>query len=96
MKIIQDENKFIVNGWKITRKLPKWVHDSEAWNVLLNGKSSGKSPPIDYSLHDEDNDECQNEDNNDNSNYNKEKNKDKDNDDDDDRNDDDYYKGGED
>jgi hypothetical protein len=96
LKIIQDENNFIVNGWKVAWKLPNWVCHSQAGNVFLNEKSSGNSPSTDSSLHDEDNDECQNEDNNDNSNDNKEKNDDKGNNDDGDRNDDDYDEGGED
>jgi len=25
-KIIQDVNNFIVNGWKVTRHIPKWIH----------------------------------------------------------------------
>jgi hypothetical protein len=96
LKIIQDENYFIVDGWKVAQKLPKRVRDSQVWNVFMNEKCSGNSPSIDYSLHDDDNDECQNEDNNDDSDDNKEKNDDKEKDDDADRNDDDYDKGGED
>jgi hypothetical protein len=96
LKNIQDENNFIVNGWKVAQKLLKWVCNSQTWNVFLNEKCSGDSPSIDCSLHDEDNSECQNEDNHDNSNVNKEKNDNKENDDDDGRNDDDNDKGGED
>ncbi len=47
LKIIQDQNNFIVNGWKVAQKLPMWAHDSWALNVLLNEKSSGNSLSID-------------------------------------------------
>ncbi len=30
-QIIQDVNNFIVNGWKVARQIPKWIHGYDAW-----------------------------------------------------------------
>jgi hypothetical protein len=41
-KNIQDMNSFIVNGWKVARHIPKWIHSYNAWNDFMNAKCSGK------------------------------------------------------
>jgi hypothetical protein len=39
-KIIQYVNSFIVNGWKVARRIPKWIHSFNAWNDFMNAKCS--------------------------------------------------------
>jgi hypothetical protein len=41
-KIIQDVNNFIVNGWKVARHIPKWIHSYKSWNDFINGNCSGE------------------------------------------------------
>jgi hypothetical protein len=42
-KIIQDVNNFIVNGWKVARHIPKWIHSYKSWNDFINGNVSGEN-----------------------------------------------------
>ncbi len=56
-KIIQDVNNFMVNGWKVARHIPKWIHSYDAWNDFMKAKCSGKnSEKNHYEEEDSDND----------------------------------------
>ena len=39
-QIIQDVNNFIVNGWKVARQIPKWIHGYDAWINFLDEQCS--------------------------------------------------------
>jgi hypothetical protein len=41
-KIIKDVNNFIVNGWKVARHIPKWIHSYKSWNDFINENCSGE------------------------------------------------------
>jgi hypothetical protein len=38
-QIIQDQNNFMVNGWKVSRTLPEWMNGYEKWNAFMDEKS---------------------------------------------------------
>jgi hypothetical protein len=38
MKII-----FYVNGWKVARHIPKWIHIYKSWNDFINENGSGEN-----------------------------------------------------
>ncbi len=57
-EIIQDLNNFIVNGWKVTRHIPKWIHSYKSWNDFSNENCSGeKGKEKDDEEEDSDNDD---------------------------------------
>ncbi len=57
-KIIQDVNDFIVNGWKVARHIPKWIHSHKSWNDFTNENCSGeKGKENDYEEDDSDDDD---------------------------------------
>jgi len=39
-QIIQDQNNFIVNGWKVSRILPEWINGYDKWNAFMDEKSN--------------------------------------------------------
>jgi hypothetical protein len=39
-QIIQDQNNFIVNGWKVSRTLPEWMNGYDKWNAFIDEKSN--------------------------------------------------------
>ncbi len=41
-RIIKDVNNFIVNGWKVVRQSPKWIHSYKSWNDFIHENSSGE------------------------------------------------------
>ncbi len=59
-KFIQDVNSFIINGWKVTRHIPKWIHSYHAWNDFMNAKCSGKKNEENH--YEEDNNDNDNKD----------------------------------
>jgi len=38
-QIIQNQNNFIINGWKVSRTLPEWMDGYEKWNAFMDEKS---------------------------------------------------------
>ncbi len=40
MKIMSpdEHDNFMVVGWKVSKKLPKWVHNADSWIDFINGK----------------------------------------------------------
>jgi len=40
MKIVSpdEHDNFMVVGWKVSKKLPKWVHNADSWIDFINGK----------------------------------------------------------
>ncbi len=49
-------NSFIVNGWKVARHIPKWIHSYKSWNDFINKNCSGeKGEENDYEEDDNDN-----------------------------------------
>jgi hypothetical protein len=40
MKIVSPEERddFMVVGWKVAKKLPKWIHNANSWIDFINGK----------------------------------------------------------
>ena len=40
MKIVNpdEHDDFMVVGWKVLKKLPKWVHNADSWIDFINGK----------------------------------------------------------
>jgi hypothetical protein len=39
-KIVSPEERddFMVVGWKVAKKLPKWIHNTNSWIDFINGK----------------------------------------------------------
>ncbi len=33
-----ESDDFMVIGWKVAKKLPKWVHNANSWIDFINGK----------------------------------------------------------
>jgi hypothetical protein len=51
-------NNFIVNGWKVERHIPKWIHSYKSWNDFINENFSGeKGKENDYEEDDSDDDD---------------------------------------
>jgi hypothetical protein len=43
VQIILDRDNFIVSGWKVARKLPKWIHKNHEWDEFINKKYTDNS-----------------------------------------------------
>jgi hypothetical protein len=56
-QIIQDVNNFIVNGWKVARRIPKWIHGYDAWINFMDEKCSHNNNEEYNSKEDVNNDE---------------------------------------
>ncbi len=57
-KIIQDENNFVVNGWKVARHIPKRIHCYKSWNDFINENcSEEKGEENDYEEDNNDDDD---------------------------------------
>ena len=37
-KIVSEYDDFMVKGWKVSKTLPKWVHNAKNWTSFSNGK----------------------------------------------------------
>ena len=37
--IVSDYDDFMVKGWKVSKKLPKWVENANSWISFINGKN---------------------------------------------------------
>ena len=38
-KIVSEYDDFMVKGWKVSKKLPKWVENANSWISFINGSS---------------------------------------------------------
>ena len=37
--IVSEYDDFMVKGWKVSKKLPKWVENANSWISFINGKN---------------------------------------------------------
>jgi hypothetical protein len=35
-----EQNNFMVVGWKVSKTLPKWIHNANSWVVYINEKGA--------------------------------------------------------